>query len=107
MKQFLIVVALITSPALALNFPAHDTLPPKVSATKGRRNFFAVGFTAGILGPKCVSATEDEPGSAFVGVYTDPINHPGGFRNVKLLDTKIDNAGPNAIDGFLLFENNI
>ena len=31
----------------------------------------------------------EEPASIFVGRYTDPINHPGGFREISLLSTSV------------------
>uniref|UniRef100_A0A7S0C8P0 Photosystem II 10 kDa polypeptide, chloroplastic n=1 Tax=Proboscia inermis TaxID=420281 RepID=A0A7S0C8P0_9STRA len=45
--------------------------------------FFAL--SANIIKNPSASAA-DPPGSAFVGTYSDPINHPGGKRTIRLLD---------------------
>mmetsp|Transcript_6491 Transcript_6491/g.9610 ORF Transcript_6491/g.9610 Transcript_6491/m.9610 type:complete len:192 (+) Transcript_6491:32-607(+) len=55
-----------------------------------RRNaVFGLGAAAGLvtLFPKPSFAAGDT--KAFVGTYSDPINHPGGTRTIRLLDTKV------------------
>ena len=54
-----------------------------------RRNAFLgiATTTAGLLSsafPASAAGAE-----AFVGTYSDPINHPGGKRTIKLLDQKV------------------
>jgi hypothetical protein len=40
------------------------------------------------LQPSEASASASD-GSAFVGTYSDPINHPGGTRTIRLLEEKV------------------
>ena len=64
--------------------------PPSQKPCADRRT--ALGFLATAvvaLLPAAQSAMADgEAASAFVGRYTDP-NHPGGIRDIQLLDTNI------------------
>jgi hypothetical protein len=54
-----------------------------------RRNAFLgiATTTAGLLSSS--SPASAAGAEAFVGTYSDPINHPGGKRTIKLLDEKI------------------
>ena len=67
--------------------PVHSDIP---STTTSRRSWLA---TAGLLAtgsilssPESVSAAGNP--SAFVATYSDPINHPGGRRTIRLLEGK-------------------
>jgi hypothetical protein len=64
---------------------------PQASATTRRQvlNSFlllSTSSSAVLLGnPTLVEAAEEETDiSVFLGAYTDPINHPGGFRSIEL-----------------------
>ncbi len=49
----------------------------------------ATAFFANTVVAQPANAEGLPPGSeAFVGTFSDPINHPGGKRTIKLLDTK-------------------
>jgi hypothetical protein len=58
-----------------------------------RRNTLVTGLgsvAAIFLGnPSNAAAATGGRGSAFVGTYSDPINHPGGKRTINLLPTKV------------------
>ena len=60
-----------------------------------RRNVFAgIAGTAATAfavasSPEPVDAKDVQGAEAFVGTYSDPINHPGGKRTIRLLDTKV------------------
>mmetsp|Transcript_72221 Transcript_72221/g.145307 ORF Transcript_72221/g.145307 Transcript_72221/m.145307 type:complete len:156 (-) Transcript_72221:230-697(-) len=74
-----------TLPAAALSWNGSPMM--NECRQTSRRNFVGfVGLSTLGLGPSLTSATEGE--SIFVGTYSDP-NHPGGVRNIELLDTKI------------------
>jgi hypothetical protein len=60
--------------------------------SKSRRDAFFIGAAAIASIPRRAFAEDTplaDPRSAFVGRYTDPKNHPGGIRDIKLLDTKL------------------
>lgn len=60
-----------------------------ISIANARRGFLLSSMTAAaalLTTPQQASAAD---GSAFVGTYSDPINHPGGTRTISLLDSKI------------------
>lgn len=46
----------------------------------------AIALGADITNPPSALAAD---GSAFVGTYSDPINHPGGKRTIRLLESKV------------------
>ena len=50
-------------------------------------------FTLALLGPSVVSATTVDTSASgaekFCGVFSDPVNHPGGTRTISLIDSAI------------------
>ena len=67
-------------------------------ATVDRRIAFAeltasaalIASGSSLLAPTSpANAASAKGAEAFVGTFTDPINHPGGKRTIKLLDTKV------------------
>ena len=58
-----------------------------VVPTAVSRRAVSVGGLLSLLAPAATIAAE--PGEVFVGRYTDPVNHPGGFREISFLDTKL------------------
>lgn len=94
---FKFALGLLASPVLALNLHMkarplsrmHAAVP---ETSIDRRKFLFVGAVAIASTPRRVLAEDTplaDPRSAFVGRYTDPKNHPGGIRDIKLLDTKL------------------
>lgn len=79
--------------SLPTNNGNYDSVAASAASTVNRRAAFnriaaaaaAVTTVAGgsVLSPTAASAAGAE---AFVGTFTDPINHPGGKRTIKLLD---------------------
>ena len=62
-------------------------LPSAFNRRIATQTIIAVGGTS--LGLPVFAADKEAVGSIFVGRYTDPINHPGGIRDIKLLDTNL------------------
>lgn len=57
-----------------------------------RKNFVfgaGVGVTSLIFSPGNAVAKFSAGPEAFVGTYSDPINHPGGKRTIQLLEGKV------------------
>ena len=73
------VAGLIAAPALAEDFQA--SLKPLYKAAKTAK----LTYRSKAGEPPPEAWAED----AFVGRYTDPINHPGGIRDITLTDTYI------------------
>jgi|AntAceMinimDraft_5_1070358.scaffolds.fasta_scaffold33537_1 hypothetical protein len=94
---FVLALGLLALPVSALNLGLQSRVPRLLhdvasETSKGRRNFLEIGVAATFFRPQCVLAQDGlsaDPGSAFVGHYTDPKNHPGGIRDITLLDTKL------------------
>lgn len=59
----------------------------------GRRNAIigTVGSTVALLSSSPAFAAQATGPEAFVGTFSDPINHPGGKRTIRLLEQKIGN----------------
>ena len=74
-----IATGLIAAPALAEDFQA--SLKPLYKAAKTAK----LTYRSKAGEPPPEAWAED----AFVGRYTDPINHPGGIRDITLTDTFI------------------
>lgn len=72
-------ILLLASAVACLRLPS----PQRID----RRNALLTGFGLSATGElfSGSAAFAEEPGSIFVGRYTDPINHPGGFRDISLL----------------------
>jgi hypothetical protein len=63
--------------------------PNKHSISVDRRNALIAGITATsaiLLSPSSAFAQGAE---AFIGTFSDPINHPGGRRTIRLVGEKI------------------
>jgi hypothetical protein len=80
-----------TSAALA---PTQNLSGAANSQQKSRRDIFQSSLTAAAALAVTASSSFSEPAhaattgssSAFVGTYSDPINHPGGTRTIRLLE---------------------
>ena len=57
-----------------------------VAKNKSRRGVLLSSVAAAAVLLTTPSKTSAADGSAFVGTYSDPINHPGGTRTIRLLD---------------------
>jgi hypothetical protein len=82
--------------ALSLS-PNNGNKKPAAAATVVNRRAALTGVTATaavaivggtILSPTAAIAAGSKGAEAFVGTFTDPINHPGGKRTIKLLEGK-------------------
>ena len=78
------VAGLIAAPAVAEDFQA--SLKPLYKAAKTAK----LTYRSKAGEPPPEAWAED----AFVGRYTDPINHPGGIRDITLTDTFIGEYRP-------------
>mmetsp|Transcript_15243 Transcript_15243/g.36351 ORF Transcript_15243/g.36351 Transcript_15243/m.36351 type:complete len:185 (+) Transcript_15243:1-555(+) len=103
---FAIVLLGSLSEAFAQERHSRPTLPSETddegsSTTIGRRDALlrssavmtagaatAVVSFASASAPKPAEAATPADASAFVGTYSDPINHPGGKRSIVLLEDK-------------------
>eukprot|EP00978_Attheya_sp_CCMP212_P037676 scaffold179968_cov45-Attheya_sp.AAC.1 len=67
--------------------PAESRLQTNTGTDRRGIIFSAAALLTTIIGlqPSEASASAND-GSAFVGTYSDPINHPGGTRTVRLLE---------------------
>jgi hypothetical protein len=56
-----------------------------------RRNaFVGIASSATAFAVSATAEAKDTKGAeAFVGTFSDPINHPGGKRTIRLLDSKV------------------
>ena len=54
-----------------------------------RRQIMASSLALFALLESATPAIASDDASAFVGTYSDPINHPGGTRTITLLDYKV------------------
>ena len=79
-----VATGLIAAPALAEDFQA--SLKPLYKAAKTAK----LTYRSKAGEPPPEAWAED----AFVGRYTDPINHPGGIRDITLTDTFIGEYRP-------------
>lgn len=79
-------IALITFPSFAVSLSTS-----RQSAAVDRRNaILGAGVGAAtLLFPSEKAMAKESGAAAFVGTYSDPINHPGGKRTIKLLDAKV------------------
>jgi len=68
-----------------------DTTDTTTSRRDMLHSMLAISSTISILcaNPSTSSAAASKGGEVFVGKYSDPNNHPGGTRTVKLLDGSI------------------
>jgi hypothetical protein len=66
---------------------------PKKSSSVDRRNAIigVAATTAALLSSSTPASALAAPqgAEAFVGTFSDPINHPGGKRTIRLLDQKV------------------
>lgn len=77
MRATIVVLAVLsTASALRLSAPLMD------------RRAAAKTILAGVAATVSLPALADDA-SIFIGRYTDPINHPGGYREINLLPTKL------------------
>ena len=69
----------------------EDTTDTATSRRDMLHSMLSMTSTIGILSsnPSTSSAAASSGGEVFVGKYSDPNNHPGGTRTVKLLDGSI------------------
>jgi hypothetical protein len=76
-------VLLVGCTALA---PAQQPKKAEVVAKNSRRGVLLSSVAAAAVLLATPSKASAADGSAFVGTYSDPINHPGGTRTIRLLD---------------------
>ena len=69
----------------------EDTTDTATSRRDMLHSMLSMTSTIGILSsnPSTSSAAASSGGKVFVGKYSDPNNHPGGTRTIKLLDVSI------------------
>lgn len=65
------------------------TFREKSNACTDRRNAIISSVAAVTLISSSESAFAAQGAEAFVGTFSDPINHPGGKRTIRLLDQKV------------------
>jgi len=95
----LLLMACIYCQGFSINKSSHNPLKLQMSALDdttdtSRRNILhsmLATSTIGILSgnPSTSPAAASKGGEVFVGKYSDPNNHPGGTRSIKLLDGSI------------------
>lgn len=63
---------------------------PRQSGVDRRNALLGAGMgAASFLFPSENAMAKESGPAAFVGTYSDPINHPGGKRTIKLIDGKV------------------
>jgi hypothetical protein len=95
---FLAAILLVARATALSPSPKHGTKPSSANAASAvNRREALVGATAAtaaaLVGesmflPTEASAAQPSGAEAFVGTFTDPINHPGGTRTIQLLEGK-------------------
>ena len=98
----LLLMACIYCQGFTINKSSHKPMKLQMSlldditdtATSRRdilHSMLSITSTLGILSgnPSTSSAVASSSGEVFVGKYSDPNNHPGGTRTIKLLDGSI------------------
>ena len=72
---------------------SHDVEACDTSLPRSRRemlhSMMAVASTMAIFPPLAAEAASSSGAEKFVGTYSDPINHPGGKRTIKLVEGAI------------------
>jgi hypothetical protein len=81
-----ILIALLAYPSFTVSLSS-----PKQSGAVDRRNALLGAGVGAVtfLFPLEKAVAKESGAAAFVGTYSDPINHPGGKRTIKLLDSKV------------------
>lgn len=81
-----ISIALLAYPSFTVSLSS-----PRQSGVVDRRNALLGAGVGAVtfLFPSEKAVAKESGAAAFVGTYSDPINHPGGKRTIKLLDTKV------------------
>ena len=70
----------------------NESKPSSSTINNSRKKFLQAMFTSAIsttlMQPTVASAANTSPkgAAAFLGTYSDPINHPGGTRTITLID---------------------
>ena len=91
----LLLMACIYCQGFSINKSPHkhikdDTTDSATSRRDMLHSMLAMTSTIGIISSNpSTSAAASKGGEVFVGKYSDPNNHPGGTRTVKLLDGSI------------------
>lgn len=92
-----VTVFVLVARANALSLSPNNGNKKSAAATVVNRRAALTGVTATaaaaivggtILSPTAAIAAGGKGAEAFVGTFTDPINHPGGKRTIKLLEGK-------------------
>lgn len=88
---FATAVALLAgADAFSANGNANSASVDRRQAFSGMTAVAAAMASASLLSPAAPAMAAASKGAeAFVGTYTDPINHPGGKRTIQLLDQKV------------------
>lgn len=89
-----LIAALCITQAAALAFSSSSKSSVKSSASTStavdRRNaLIGVAATTATILSSPLPAFAAQGAEAFVGTFSDPINHPGGKRTIRLLDQKV------------------
>lgn len=79
----LLPIVLGLSPPSVLAHPLGRAPAPKITTELSRRKLL-IGAIASVSMPRPAHAADS---SVFVGTFSDPINHPGGTRTIRLLDS--------------------
>jgi hypothetical protein len=84
-----LVAAVCLTQASALAFTSSKS--QNNSSILNRRNALigAAVATVTLISSTAPASAAAQGAEAFVGTFTDPINHPGGKRTIRLLDQKI------------------
>ena len=92
-----IIVAISNAFLIPLANQERQTLAGKVqrhdmslfSSSRRQAISFATLTAAGMISSKSKAAIQTSSPAEFLGTYSDPINHPGGKRTIKLLGETI------------------
>ena len=82
------IIYLFTALLLIVGCSTHQCQGFSVNSPSPTRRevFNSVMAAASILTPPLTASAASKDATSFVGRYSDPINHPGGTREIKLID---------------------